>query len=182
MHYQIVVPENFEYVDRNLATASWWDRHEVIAGTYPVRLMDWNNVPAKRIEDVKYASFNVRSIVREEFRVSTLFTASSAHSSYPDREDFLWGRLYFYQISQLVDQKEYYFTTYEMVEGEHIIHQNAYIERYHDEDCILNALVAVRENFDESEPLDGRKLSNDEAMTKAREYVTDGTANCTCSL
>jgi hypothetical protein len=74
----LLVHEAVEYVDRELATASWWDRYILAAGQYPIRFttVGLGVVPDGQLP--YYAVANIDAVLVEMDRVSRLFTASIA--------------------------------------------------------------------------------------------------------
>lgn len=74
---ELVITEPTEYVDRSLATASWWDRYTLLPGTYRVV---WEiSSPAH----VQYGRVLVDAILEETYRVNRVFTASSSETTEP---------------------------------------------------------------------------------------------------
>lgn len=101
-----------EYVDRGLATASWWDKYEILSGTYLFEWVDldyrpWNADPERVtpgfIANIGpyYAQVTLWARLLEEYRVNQLLTASSAaHRVHEDpREVTLTRSVYAYQMS-----------------------------------------------------------------------------------
>ena len=96
--FKLVVPADFEYVDRTLATASWYDVYTIKAGEYPVTFTDIKGHPVHTIEEAYYAKWEASAILTEEYRVNRLFAASSAHTSTPNKETTVRGRMYSYEV------------------------------------------------------------------------------------
>lgn len=96
--YKLVVPADFEYVDRSLATASWYDVYTIKAGEYPITLTDVNYRPVKDSERPYYGTWKLDAILTEEYRVNRLFTASSAHTTNPEQETQVHGSCYGYEL------------------------------------------------------------------------------------
>ena len=78
-----VVAEPFEYVDRSLPTASWWDRYEIVPGEYEVEFTTVDHRPADP-ETAYYARVRFAAVLKESYRVNRLFTASSGEHEHPD--------------------------------------------------------------------------------------------------
>ena len=76
-----VVDEGSIYVDRNLATASWWEKYRLVGGTYPVEYVTIDHRPVNVAEGGRpyYAIVRVPAVMIESYYVSRLFNASSAH-------------------------------------------------------------------------------------------------------
>ena len=88
-----------EYVDRNLATASWWDRYELDPGEYPVEYtgIDWK--PLRPGQRPYYAVIRgIRATLTDSYRVNRLFTASSAEQTRPDRQTTISLNTYAYRV------------------------------------------------------------------------------------
>lgn len=96
--FKLVVPADFQYVDRTLATASWYDVYTIKAGEYPVTFTDIQGHPARTVSEAYYAKWDASAILTEEYRVNRLFTASSAHTSTPNTETTVRGRMYSYEV------------------------------------------------------------------------------------
>jgi hypothetical protein len=99
----VVVEENAEYTDRTLATASWWDRYELVAGEYPIEFTTVGGYPARDFDShadgsAYYARVRIPAVLVESFRVNRLFTASSAHTERPNREEVVHLSCYAYQV------------------------------------------------------------------------------------
>lgn len=73
------------YTDRGLATASWYDVHELTPGEYPLEPVDGQWKPVREGERPYYHLAVVPTVVVEEYRVNRLFTASSEQITYPNQ-------------------------------------------------------------------------------------------------
>lgn len=60
-NYIARVKDGGEYVDRTLATASWWDRHQLVSGDYPFESHGYGPLVAR-----------IDSILVEEYRENRL--------------------------------------------------------------------------------------------------------------
>jgi len=96
--FKLVVPADFEYVNRNLPTASWYDVYTVKAGEYPVTFTDSDYNPVDDISKAYYAKWSADAILTEEYRVNRLLQHSSAHTTHPNRETKVHGTKYSYEI------------------------------------------------------------------------------------
>jgi len=107
----VIFDEPTEYVDRTLATASWWDKYEIQPGVYPLEWVDidyrpWNPNPEARspgfIANVGpyYALVVLKARLLEEYRVNRLFTASSVDHKLHDESPVvtLTRSVYAYQV------------------------------------------------------------------------------------
>lgn len=103
--FNLVIPTDFEYVDRNLATASWYDVYTIKAGEIPVIFTDIRGNVVEREEDVYYATWKAPAVLTEEYRVSRLFTASSASTTHPNTETVVRGRMYSYEVIGRTDKE-----------------------------------------------------------------------------
>lgn len=72
---EITFDEPTEYVDRNLATASWWDRYLIQPGTYRV---EWEISYGYTRPVIQYGRARVDAVLVESYRENRLFTAVSA--------------------------------------------------------------------------------------------------------
>ncbi|MBQ1048462.1 hypothetical protein KBX50_08285 [Micromonospora sp. C51] len=73
-----------EYVNRSFETASWWDRHKLVPGDYPLRLV---TLQGKEVSTPEYAyavSGRVRTVLVESYRENRLFSAVSADHTRPN--------------------------------------------------------------------------------------------------
>ena len=93
-----------EYVDRTLQTASWWDRYELLPGSYAVEYVDTQYRPIGR---PYYAVVKVKAILKESYRVNRLFTASSSELTFPEQETTHSFVLYAYQLQDQDDFHAY---------------------------------------------------------------------------
>lgn len=84
----LVIEERTEWTDRNLATASWFDVYELEVGIYPFEWVNINHTPWNADLSVAtpgyvgntgpyYAKVRIPARLTREYRVNTLFTASS---------------------------------------------------------------------------------------------------------
>lgn len=96
--FKLVVPTDFEYVDRTLATASWYDIYTIKAGEYPVTFVSIQGHPVERIEDAYYARWDVAAVKTSEYRVNRLFTASSSSTTHPNEETTVRDSMYDYEV------------------------------------------------------------------------------------
>lgn len=100
--------EPTEYVDRNLATASWWDRYIIQPGTYA---FEWqrNGRPWNADMDKPSPGFianvgpedgvvTLDAVLVEQYRVNRVFTASSAVHTHLKRSTTISRRVYAYQL------------------------------------------------------------------------------------
>jgi hypothetical protein len=107
----LVFDEPTSWTDRNLETASWWDRYEIQPGAYPFEWVNINGTPWNPDPQVKtngylantgpyYAQVSVQAQLVESYRVNRLFTASSAdHQQVTDGPIVTLSRsVYAYQI------------------------------------------------------------------------------------
>lgn len=96
--FKLVVPADFEHVDRDLPTASWYDVYTIKAGEYPVTFTDIRGNEVHTVEDAYYAKWEASAILTEEYRVNRLFTASSSFTKTPNTETTVRGRMYSYEV------------------------------------------------------------------------------------
>lgn len=98
MRYTVVVPEDFEYVDQTLQTASWWDRYTIKAGEYPVV---FTNINGYITEDTRpyYATAKLDATLVETYRVNRLLWASSSETKEPNEETVVHFSTYAYNIN-----------------------------------------------------------------------------------
>lgn len=100
-----------KYVDRSLATASWTDTYEILVGAYPFAWVNLDYTPWNPDPEVKtngflanvgpyYAQVRVQAVLKEEYRVNRLFTASSASTTVHDEAQVqtLTRTVYAYQV------------------------------------------------------------------------------------
>lgn len=91
----LVFDEPTEYVDRTLATASWWDKYVIEPGTYAFEWVTMNHTPWNPDPNVHSAGFianigpyygqvRVLAHLTESYRVSRLFSESRAHLEKPE--------------------------------------------------------------------------------------------------
>lgn len=97
---EATLAENVEYVDRTLQTASWWDRYELHAGTYPVRYTTINGEDVEEFGGRPYwAVVTIEATLLETYRVNRLFTASSSETTTPNSDELVTFRFYAYQVA-----------------------------------------------------------------------------------
>lgn len=82
------------YTDRTLATASWYDVHELTPGEYPLEPVDGNWKPMPAGQRPYYYLARVPTTLVEEYRVNQVFTASSSQTKHPNQPDRLSVLLY----------------------------------------------------------------------------------------
>lgn len=99
MTYAVVVAEPTEYVDRTLATASWWDRYIIQPGTYAVEFVtiDYRPCPAGTRPYYALVVFDTRLV--EEYRVNRLLQHAKAQTTYPDVNTTLPRSTYAYEVT-----------------------------------------------------------------------------------
>lgn len=79
MTLTLTIPAATEYVDRTLATASWWDKYTILPGTYEVEVVTINGHPVPADSpNAYYVRARVDAVLTETYRVNRVFTASSA--------------------------------------------------------------------------------------------------------
>ena len=105
--FELVIDEDFEYVDRALATASWWDRYLLRAGRYPIEYLTVNyHVPWQAAPHMNGSAYwgvaKVKGILVETYRVNRLLTASSSETRHPNTETTKHFQWYEYQIKDQV--------------------------------------------------------------------------------
>lgn len=93
-----LVVEAGTYVDRNLATASWWDKHELIPGVYPMWLTDVNYNATPYSTNPYYVTVSVPTIVVEEYRVNRIFQHERACTDTPNRPGKAYVTMYGYNL------------------------------------------------------------------------------------
>lgn len=93
----LVFPTTTEYVDRNLATASWWDRYDIFPGEYVVEPVTIGGNPTS-VENAYYGRVELNVVLRESYRVARLLHHSTAQHT--EHEDVTTIRLttYWYSI------------------------------------------------------------------------------------
>lgn len=69
------IKEPTEYIDRTLATASWWDRYMLQPGTYRI---EWQIAYGYTTPIIEYGRVRVDAVLVESYRENRLFTAVSA--------------------------------------------------------------------------------------------------------
>ncbi len=88
-----------EYVDRSLATASWWDRHELVAGEYPVW---WTTITGRDVHpghtDVYYGLVAVETRLVECYRENRLLGAVRSQTEQPGTRAVVSFRPYRYEV------------------------------------------------------------------------------------
>lgn len=98
---KITVTEG-EYVDRTLATASWYDRYQLVPGEYSAELTTIDDVPTTLDAPFHRRPYYVRAWVDavklESYRVNRLFSASSAHTEAMHTPTRVLVRVYAYQV------------------------------------------------------------------------------------
>jgi hypothetical protein len=87
------------YVDRTLATASWWDRYELTPGIYPFIPTRIDGTPCGPDETPYYFMTEINAILRESYRVNRLFTESSSQTAFPDTATVVRPRLYAHEVT-----------------------------------------------------------------------------------
>lgn len=88
------------WVDRTLATASWWDEYVILPGTYPVRGSGLGGGTAGDFtEDSYYAVVEVDVVRTREYRVNRLFQHSTADLRIVNAMSHQRFDLYGYQIT-----------------------------------------------------------------------------------
>lgn len=110
--FKLVVPADFEYVDRTLATASWYDVYTIKAGEYPVTFTNVRGHAVESIDEAYYARWEASAILTEEYRVNRLFTASSTHTTTPNTETTVSGHQYAYEVLKPRDKVNATYTTF----------------------------------------------------------------------
>ncbi|ABS06146.1 hypothetical protein [Kineococcus radiotolerans] len=79
MTLTLTIPAATEYVDRTLATASWWDKYTILPGTYEVEVVTINGHPVPADSPrAYYVRARIDAVLTETYRVNRVFTASSA--------------------------------------------------------------------------------------------------------
>jgi hypothetical protein len=96
-HY-VDVPEQGEWTDRTLATASWWDKYVIHPGTYPLEFVTIDYRPVREGQRPYYAQARVSATLVERYRVNRLLTASSAHHEDTHEDTHVIVTLYAYQV------------------------------------------------------------------------------------
>ncbi len=72
-HAYIDVPEQGEYTDRTLATASWWDRYIIHPGTYPLEYVSIGYHPVNPdSRHAYYARARVKATLIQSYRENRL--------------------------------------------------------------------------------------------------------------
>lgn len=115
------IPEAYEYVDRTLATASWWDRYTIHPGLYLISFYtsSWAKLPGNTLADAadhcdelrrhpdpakrnwlwpNYGMATLTATLEESYRVNRLFTASSSETTYPGGESQVRWTPYAYNV------------------------------------------------------------------------------------
>ena len=87
------------YVDRTLATASWWDRYELTPGMCPLIPTNIGGIPCKPGEKPYYYIGEIDAILRESYRVNRLFHESSTETTFPDFAKTVYVRLYAHEVT-----------------------------------------------------------------------------------
>ncbi len=111
--YVLRIDEPYDYTDRTLATASWWDRYIIQPGTYPITW--WTTqfeVPGDTLDHAAayakerhswaypgYAQATVDAVLVESYRESRLLSATSAKREEPNRRTTKTWRPYSYEIA-----------------------------------------------------------------------------------
>jgi hypothetical protein len=95
MPMYVVIPEATEYVDRNLATASWYDRYLIDKGMYEILPVTLDHRPTT-IEGAYWWKVTFDATLIYSYRVNRVFTASSASHEYPNRRGFVHQQRYAY--------------------------------------------------------------------------------------
>lgn len=107
----VVVTEPYEILDRDLPTASWYDRHQVKVGTYPVEFVTAGFEPYRpgvtpigyvRPINAYYARWRLDTVLTETYRVNRLFTASSVEQEYPNTDSRYGVVVYAYRVEQML--------------------------------------------------------------------------------
>lgn len=105
----LVFDEPVEYVDRNLATASWWDKYQIQPGTYPFRWVNingstWNPDPEVHtpgfIANVGpyYAHVVLEVRLVESYRENRLLREVTSERRTHDEATTITRSLYAYQV------------------------------------------------------------------------------------
>ncbi len=88
-----------DYVDRGLATASWWDRYELAPGEYPVwwSAIDGRQVPPGDL-DLYYGQVSVLAVLAETYRENRIFSEVRAVTERPGTLSVVTLRPYAFQV------------------------------------------------------------------------------------
>lgn len=111
---RVSVDEPIVWVDRNLQTASWWDRYEIQTCTAEVRFTTINHSPfvpghtepdpgrfvAKR---AYYAMWTLDAYLVEEYRENRFLSATSASTRKTREHTTVTFRCYAYELQALLD-------------------------------------------------------------------------------
>lgn len=95
----VLVCAGGEYVDRSLPTASWWDKHELEAGTYDLEPLTAQYHPVKDGQTPYWYRAVIDSTLVETYRVNRFFTASSSQREYPNSKSTVVKVFYGFQLS-----------------------------------------------------------------------------------
>lgn len=95
------VPEPIEYVDRTLATASWWDRYELIPGDYPVTYTTIDGrIVAADDRQAYYATARIDAYLVETYRENRVFTEVHGHQTSTREKATVYARLYTFNVKE----------------------------------------------------------------------------------
>jgi hypothetical protein len=85
--FEIVVPEDFEYTNRSLQTASWYDTHLIKAGSYLGQSSTNGNAYAR-----------LATTVLVEYRENRLLQHVTAETRTPNKDGIYTERMYGYEV------------------------------------------------------------------------------------
>jgi hypothetical protein len=90
--------EGGEYTDQTLATASWWDKHELVAGQYEFTALTAGQVPVAEGEDPYWYAVGIDSVLTQQHRVDRMFSESRSHDEFPNRLAKVHRMFYAFQL------------------------------------------------------------------------------------
>lgn len=94
----VFVCDGGEYTDQTLATASWWDQHDLVAGEYVFTGLNIRQTPVAAGEEPYWYELVIDSVLKQERRVNRLFSESRSQDEFPQRPAKVHRLFYGFQL------------------------------------------------------------------------------------